>query len=222
MTADLVSLPGPCATAPQRNRLPAVRTWAYEYDGCITDVTVTLASTWPEVIVSIVPRGQGLTIEGQFTADGGLRRLAFTAGRGEVGSADLRTPAICTLRECAAIARDAAWKILAGVLDPAAPIDTRAPAEALRSLIHGTPRKPRTRNRAANTEQLLSEIAYAYRQAVNAGDRAPRQTLADRFGYSPSHIARLIGQARKPRPGRPPLLGPAMRGKPGEARQEAV
>lgn len=213
--------PDPAEIWTGRHRLPAVRWHTYTHDGRITDVALRLGENWPDVTVVIVPRGLDIKIEGRFRADGRLRHLAFTAD--DVVPADLRRPAVIrTLREWHVVAREAARQILAGVPEPDVTIDLGGPAEALRSLVYGQRRKPGTRKRGPDSEQLLADLADAYRQAVAAADPAPRRTLAARFGYSPAHIGHLLMQARQPRPGRPPLLGPAIRGKPGEARQEAA
>lgn len=68
----------------------------------------------------------------------------------------------------------------------------------------------------AAREDLLRQVAAAYKEAVERGDPKPRVTLALQFGYSAAHIGRLLVEARRPRNGRPPLLGPAAPGKAGE------
>ena len=82
--------------------------------------------------------------------------------------------------------------------------------------MQSTGRAPGSRLRGAAAEKLLQQVADAYREAVAAGDPSPRKTLASRFNYTNVHIGRLLGQARRSRDGRPPLLGPARPGKAGE------
>jgi hypothetical protein len=202
----------------ERERLPVARNWEYEHDGRITDVTLGLGACWPEVLVRIVPRGSGIQIEGEFTAAGRLRRLEFTAtGDGEVAPADLRRASVMrALKSWEIVAREVARQILAGVPVRETVFDARTPTEALRGLMHAAGRESGSRRRGADAEQLLGQVAAAYREAVAAGDPSPRKTLAARFGYTNEHIGRLLTQARKPREGRPPLLGPARPGKAGE------
>jgi hypothetical protein len=205
----------------ERDRLPVARYWEYEHDGQITDVTAGLGAAWPDVLVRIAPRGRGIQVEGEFTRDGRLRRLEFTAtGDGEVVSADLRRPSIVrALKAWEVAAREAARQILAGVPPRETVIDARTPAEALRALMSGAGREPGTRRRGADAEELLRQVAAAYRETVAAGDPRPRETLAARFGYTNAHIGRLLTRARRPRNGQPPLLGPARPGKAGETSQ---
>jgi len=83
--------------------------------------------------------------------------------------------------------------------------------------MQSTGRAPGSRLRGAAAEELLQQVADAYREAIAAGDPSPRNTLASRFSYTNAHVGRLLVLARRPRDGRPPLLGPA---RPGPARPE--
>jgi hypothetical protein len=168
------------------------------------------------VAVIITPRGGGVHISGVFGPEGNLKRLEFEAGseHGCVRTADLRRlPAISTLRQCEAMAREAARQILAGVPEEDIVISTAAPAEALRAL-HRAARKPaRQVARGQERAELLARVAAAYRKAVDDGNPVPREALARQLGYSRAHIGRLLMAARK---AQPPLLGPARPGKAGE------
>ncbi len=75
----------------------------------------------------------------------------------------------------------------------------------------GESSEPRRRVRGAQAAEQLAEVVRLYRKAVEMGDPAPRQTIADRLKYSNEHIGRLLVKARQQG-----LLGPAKAGKPGE------
>ena len=66
------------------------------------------------------------------------------------------------------------------------------------------------RGRGASRVQIVANL---YRNAVDDGNRAPSKHVAEVLGYSRAHAARLVGQARKVG-----LLGPAQKGRAGEAR----
>jgi hypothetical protein len=202
----------------ERDQLPVARYWEYEHDGQIADVTLGLGACWPEVLVRISPRGSGIQIEGEFTAAGHLRRLEFTAAEGgEVVQSDLRRASVVrALKSWEVVAREVARQILAGVPVRETVFDARTPTEALRVLMYAAGRQPGSRRRGGEAEELLRQVAAAYRAALVAGDPSPRETLAARFGYTNAHIGRLLTQARRARGGQPPLLGPARPGKAGE------
>lgn len=90
-------------------------------------------------------------------------------------------------------------------------------AELLRADALGLEARGRRRTRGAAREDLLRRVAREYRRAVaNRLDPSPRHTVRgalQREGhyYSPAHVGRLIGDAR-----RAGLLGPAKRGRAGE------
>jgi hypothetical protein len=202
-----------------RDRLPVAKYWTYTHDSHATDVTAGYGHCWPEVLVILEPRGSGVTMGGTFTATGRLRQLTFEATRdqSEITTAVLRQlPAIRALKESEIVAREAAHAILAGVPDREIVLDATSATEALRMLMAAAGRAPGTRKRGAMREDLLRQVADAYREAVASRNPKPRETLAARFGYSPAHIGRLLMAARKARAGQPPLLGPAKRGRAGE------
>jgi hypothetical protein len=206
-----------------RDQLPPAKSWTYTHDSGTTDITVACGHCWPEVLVVVEQRGTGLRISGQFAADGRLRQFTIETTRDgvEVTAAALRRlPAIRSLRQWEEVGRAVAAQILDGVPDSQIVIDGRSPTEALRMLASAAGRAPRAqRRRGADREELIREVAQAYREAIAAGDQAPRAALAQQFGYSRAHIARLVGAARQPRNGQPPLLGLAQHGKAGEMLQ---
>ncbi|MFI7130187.1 hypothetical protein ACIBQ1_31155 [Nonomuraea sp. NPDC050153] len=74
------------------------------------------------------------------------------------------------------------------------------------------------RKRGSAAEDLLRQVVEDYRAAVDQGDPSPRVTIAQRHGYSPAHIGRLLVKARRtidPATGKP-FLGKAGKGKAGE------
>jgi hypothetical protein len=199
-------------------QLPSTRTRPFILDDRILDVTIGYIG-WPEIIIAIAERGHDQVLEARFREEGSLYKLTFTSDRGEVTFADLRRPVITAVRQWEAFAREAACRILAGEPEPEP--GPRGPAEALRMLVYGTSRGPGTRRRGTDGERLLRDVTAAYRQLLAAGDPAPRLALAAQFGYSVDHIGRLLVKARRPRNGRPPLLGPATPGKAGEVIPES-
>jgi hypothetical protein len=205
-----------------RDKLPVAKYFTYEHDGQLDDVTIGLGSHWPEVHVRIHPNRGDIEVWGTFSANGRLRKVEFVArtDRAEVTAADLRMPAAArALKEWEIVGREITRQVLDGVLEKDAVIDGGAPTEALRMLSHPSARRqPQTVRRGAAREELLRQVAAAYREALASGNPKPRETLAARFGYSNEHIGRLLSQARRPRNGQPPLLGPARPGKAGEER----
>jgi len=123
-----------------------------------------------------------------------------------------------SLKEWEIVGRTIGQQILAGTPPEKAVFDARSPTEALRILSHSTSsqRKPRKIRRGGEQDELLRQIANAYRAELDAGNARPRLKLAAEFGYTVQHIGWLLSQARKPRNGQPPLLGPARPGKAGE------
>jgi hypothetical protein len=182
-------------------------------------VSVTLGLIWPAIQVDILVHGTGLRTTGAFADDGRLHRLTIdtTNGTAEITAADLRKASLIrSLKQWEIVGRGYARQILVGVPEPEIAIDGLDATQALRSLAWSPRQRPVQRARGGRREDLLREVADAYRQAVADGDPAPRTTLASRFGYSPAHIGRLLVAARRERDGQPPILGPAVRGKAGE------
>jgi hypothetical protein len=203
-----------------RDSLPISKGWRYAHDGAVVDVTVHYGHCWPEIAVIIQQRGTGVRASGQFAADGHLRIFTFEATDDavEVTPAMLRRlPAVRALQQWQTIGREVARQILDSIPEQEIRIDGLSATEALRILTAAARNTPEPRRRRGSSrEELIREVAQAYREAVAGGDPAPRATLADRFGYSRAHIGRLLVAARRTRSGQPPLLGPAQRGKAGE------
>jgi hypothetical protein len=201
-----------------RDRLD-LKTWTYSHNGRATDVTVSY-HCWPEVTVIIHSRGSGFRAAGVFAPNGRLRSVAFDAihDQAEITTAVLRQlPAVRVLKSWEVVGREVARQILAGVPEDEIVIDGIGPTEALRMLVSAADRTPATRRRGAQREDLIRQVAEAYREAVDSGDPKPRATLAARFGYSGAHVGRLLVDARRTRDGQQALLGPALRGRAGEA-----
>jgi len=209
-----------------RGQLPPAKSWRYTHDGQATDVTVALGSTWPAVQVQIQVRGTGLRTIGDFAGDGRLHRLtietteaAETANEAiEITTTELRKPSLLrSLKQWEVVGRGYARQILAGVPEHEIKIDGLTATQALRALAWSPRQRPVKRARGGRREELLRHVVAEYRQLVADGDPAPRTTLASKFGYSPAHVGRLLVAARRERDGQPPLLGPALRSKAGEA-----
>ena len=203
-----------------KDRLPIARDFVYEHEGKMTGVRLNLGATWPEIVVQITPNASGLEVRGHFREDGSLKLIEIESSSGEVTAADLRNlSSVRTLKSWEVVGREMCRQILAGVEVPE--FDATSPTAALRELSYQASRQDKPvgvakGKRGAAVEQRLRQVVDAYREAVAAGDPRPRQTVALKFGYSGEHVGRLLSQARKPRDGRPPLLGPAAPGKAGE------
>jgi hypothetical protein len=203
-----------------RDKLPPALTWEYAHNGQVSDITVGLAHAWPAIRVVIQVRGASIQHTGEFDDHGRLTSLTINAAVGaEVTPADLRQAAVIrSLKRWEVMAREAGRQILDGIPAKDVVLNAADAAEALRSLAYSTSaRRPRKRARGPHREELLRQVAAAYQDAITAGDPAPRQTIAAQFGVSPGHVGRLLVAARRPRDGQPPLLGPAISGKAGEA-----
>lgn len=93
------------------------------------------------------------------------------------------------------------------------------PEEFARDVLGGEGFRPGQRVRGEVRDRLLRVVAAEYRAATTDRlNRAPRQRVRERLlrqglGYSQAHVNRLIADARADG-----LLGPAHRGKAGEAR----
>lgn len=207
----------------ERDRLPVMKWLVYDHDGQTTDVMLLLGQHWPEVQIKLVPRGQGIAMSGTFRADGTLRLVELEADDdAEITVAQMRPSALVgALKEWNAVSREMAEQILEDRPAEEVSFYPKAATDALRLLTYQAPRKRAVRKRGADAELLIREVVDAYREALAAGDPSPRKTLADRFGYSNEHIGRLLTQARRPRNGRPPLLGPAHTGRAGEIRDHS-
>jgi hypothetical protein len=202
-----------------RDRLPVEQSWDHVHDGRTDRIRVGLGAYWPEVHVRIQPHGSDVEIRGTFSPTGRLREVEFVAlaDHAEVATADLRwSGAIRALREWEAVGREITSQILGGKKPNETVFDASTPTEALRILSQSAQRRRAAVRRGPAFEQLLRDIADDYRRAVQEGDPKPRVTLAAKYGYSVAHVGWLLTQARKPRNGRPPLLGPAHPGRAGE------
>ena len=202
-----------------RDRLPVERSWDYVHDGRTDRVRVALGAYWPETHVRIRPHESDIEIRGTFSRTGRLYEIEFTAltDAAEITTAELRwSGAIRVLREWEAVGREIASQVLAGKTPEEAVFDARTPTEALRILSQAARPRRVSQRRGQAHEQLLRDIADDYRALIAIGDPKPRVTLASKYGYSVANIGGLLVQARQPRNGRPPLLGPARPGKAGE------
>jgi hypothetical protein len=210
-----------------RDQLPPAKSWQYTHDGQATDVTVALGATWPAIRVEILVHGTGLRTIGDFAGDGRLHRLTIetttetttetTSDAIEISVADLRKASLLgSLKQWEVVGRRYAHQILDGVPEREISVDGLSATQALRALAWSPRQRPVKRARGSRREDLLRQVADAYREAIDDGDPAPRTTLATRFGYSPAHIGRLLVAARRERNGQPPLLGPAHPGRAGE------
>lgn len=205
-----------------RDLLPVNRVFTYEHHGRRDQVQLPLGTYWPESHVRIHPEGSNVEVRGTFSTTGRLRELEFVTvtDRAEVTTADLRmTAVIRALREWHKVGQEITSQVLSGVPVERTVIDAASPTEALRMLSNTARPRAQERLRGPAQEELLREVAAAYKEitAQVPPDPKPRVTLALRFGYSPAHIGRLLMQARRPRHGLPPLLGPAQPGKAGES-----
>lgn len=201
--------------------LPTMTWHTYTFEDQTTDVVMQYTPGWPDTLtVRIHPRGGDIELEGVVGADGRVRSIVIKATDldREVTASALRGPALISVfKEWNAMGRDIGEQMIAGRAQRETVVDAKPATDALRALFSNVPSRPeKTRKRGADAEALIRDVADAYREAVANGDPKPRVTLAGRFGYSPEHIGRLLTQARKPRNGKPPLLGPAAPGKAGE------
>jgi hypothetical protein len=207
-----------------RDQLPVEQSWYHDHDGRTDLVRVALSAAWPEIHVRIQPHRSDIDFRGVFSSTGRLREVELVAlvDRVEVTTADLRRAALVrALKEWEIVGRTVAQQILAGTPPEKAVFDARSPTEALRALSQSSSssssqHKPRKIRRGGEQEELLRQVAAAYRAEIKAGNPKPRLKLAADFDYTVEHIGWLLSQARKPRNGQPPLLGPARPGKAGE------
>jgi len=211
-------------------RLPPDLRWVYTHEGSTMAITVGYGPSWPEILVIVQQRGTGLRIAGQFGEDGRIRQFMIETTDGEptrdddvtghpdITAAVLRRPVLGTLREWHAVGREAARQLLSGVPQEKIIVNGVSADEAMRILMAASGRTTASqRARGARREALIRAVAKAYRVAVGAGDRAPRVTLAEEFGLSHAHIGKLLTAARCERKGAPAVLGPAIKGRAGEA-----
>ena len=204
-----------------RDRLPPMKSWTYTHDGAAMAITVAYGHCWPDILVIVGQSGTGLRATGLFGEDGRCRQFTVETSTDEadITSAVLRRPVLGTLRGWHEVGREVGRQLLAGVPEENIVIDGHDATAAMRILMYDASRaRVPQRHRGARREDLIREVARAYKVAVEVGDPAPRKTLADAFGLSRAHIGRLLVAARRERDGRPPLLGPARRGRAGETR----
>lgn len=70
------------------------------------------------------------------------------------------------------------------------------------------------------TREQIEDAARLYREAITLG-QPPRQYVSQKLHISQSTAAKWFMRARRPGPhGEPPLLGPAMRGRAGEQKED--
>lgn len=205
-----------------RDQLPVERSWYHDHDGR-TDLVRVVLGLWPEVHVRIQPHRSDVEFRGVFSSTGRLRELELAAvvDSAEVTTADLRRAAIVrALKEWEIVGRTITQQVLAGTPPEKAVFDARSPTEALRMLSQPSPSSSQDKSkkirRGREQEELLRQVTAAYRAEIKAGNPKPRLKLAADFDYTVQHIGWLLSQARKPRNGQPPLLGPARPGRAGE------
>jgi hypothetical protein len=194
--------------------------WTYQHGAHVDLVRVGLVPFWPELRVWYRPDHSPVIYLGTFSSTGRLRQMEIeTVGDSdEIGAADLRRPGVTrVLREWAAAGRHVAEQLIKGVPLDKTVVDAKSPTEALRMVDQAEARRRPTKvRRGSEHEELIRQVAAAYKEEIAAGNSRPRVALARRFGYTPEHIGALLVKARKPRDGQPPLLGPTRPGKAGE------
>jgi hypothetical protein len=194
--------------------------WTYRHGSHVDVVRVGLVPFWPELRVLYQPDRSAVRYVGTFSSTGRLRQMEIeTVGDSvEISAADLHRPGVMrVLREWAAAGRHVAEQLVRGLTLDKTVIDAKSPTEALRMVDQAEARKrPAKVRRGSEHEELIRQVAAAYKQEIAAGNSRPRIALARRFNYTPEHIGALLVQARKPRNGQPPLLGPTRPGKAGE------
>ena len=194
--------------------------WTYQHGTHVDLIRVGLVPFWPELRVWYRPDHSPVTYLGTFSSTGRLRQVEIqTVGdSAEISAADLRRPGVVrVLREWAVAGRRAAEQLIKGVPLDKTVIDAKSPTEALRMVDQAEARKrPAKVRRGSEHEDLIRQVAAAYKEEIAAGNSRPRVALAKRFNYTPEHIGALLVKARKPRNGEPPPLGPTRPGKAGE------
>lgn len=193
--------------------------YLYAAEGITTPIVFGWTE-WPDVIVTVRTPGQDTSISAVIRPDGVVKSVTVdTENDTGVTGTVLKGPAIISvMKQANGVARDLAEQIISGTDITKAKVDAKPMTDAIRTLFYEpTPkRESGTRRTGADLENMIRLVAEGYREAVDAGDPKPRVTLAERFEYTPEHIGRLLTLARKPRNGKPPLLGPAAPGKAGE------
>ena len=194
--------------------------WTYQHGTHVDLIRVGLVPFWPELRVWYRPDHSPVIYIGTFSSTGRLRQMEVEAGEdsAEISAADFRRPGVIrVLREWAVAGRHAAEQLIRGVPLDKTVIDAKSPTEALRMVDQAESRKrPAKVRRGSEHEELIRQVAAAYKEEIAAGNSRPRIALARRFNYTPEHIGALLVKARKPRNGQPPLLGPTRPGKAGE------
>jgi hypothetical protein len=194
--------------------------WTYQHGTHVDLIRVALVPFWPELRVWYRPDRGPLVYLGTFSSTGRLRQIEVEAvdDGAEISAADLRRPGVVrVLREWAVAGRHAAEQLIRGVPLDQTVIEAKSPTEALRMVDQAESRKrPAKVRRGSEHEELIRQVAAAYKEEIAAGNSRPRVALARRFNYTPEHIGALLVKARKSRNGQPPLLGPTRPGKAGE------
>ncbi len=194
--------------------------WTYRHGSHTDVVRVGLVPFWPELRVWYRPDRSDVVFLGTFSRNGRLRHVEIeTVGDSvEISADDLRRPSVMrALREWAVVGRHVAEQLLRGVPLDQTVVDAKSPTEALRMVDQAAARRrPHKVRRGSQHEELIRQVAEAYKEEIAAGNTRPRKALAKRFDYTPEHIGALLVKARKPRNGQPPLLGPTRPGKAGE------
>lgn len=194
--------------------------WTYQHGTHVDLIRVALVPFWPELRVWYRPDRGPVVYLGTFSSTGRLRQMEVEVldDSVEISAADLRRPGVVrVLREWSVAGRHAAEQLIKGVPLDQTVIDAKSPTEALRMVDQAESRKrPGKVRRGSEHEELIRQVAEAYKAEIGAGNSRPRIALARRFGYTPEHIGALLVMARKPRNGQPPLLGPTRPGKAGE------
>jgi hypothetical protein len=193
--------------------------YLYAAEGITTPIVFGWTE-WPDVSVTMRTPDQKTAISAVIRPDGSVRSVSVDADSGsDITGAVLKGPAILSaMKQANGVARDLAEQIISGTDITKTVVDAKPMTDAIRTLFYEpTPKRESGRRRTgADLENMIRLVAEGYREAVAAGDPKPRVTLAKRFEYSAEHIGRLLTEARKPRNGKPPLLGPAAPGKAGE------
>ena len=155
-----------------------------------------------------------LTLEIELDGEGtpSCRTLCVRAPAGETVSGEsLRRIPIARLTREATVAASRKYTPIAEGGDPVFRFASSPQVEAATFYRRYTKDARRPRRGSPITEENLREVARVYREALKRGD-PPTQAVADGMNVARSTAARWVAAARKRG-----LLGPAMRGKGGEA-----
>src|SRR5262249_39616370 len=148
-------------------------------------IRVALVPFWPELRVWYRPDRGLLVYLGTFSSTGRLRQVEVEAvdDSAEISAADLRRPGVVrVLREWAVAGRHAAEQLIRGVPLDQTVIDAKSPTEALRMVDQAEARKrPAKVRRGSEHEELIRQVAAAYKEEIAVGNSRPRVALARRF-----------------------------------------